>query len=364
MGVESKKQRNSNIELLRMFCMFIIIIHHAVFYSGCVNLDCSINQYWVNFFYIGGKLGSNIFLFVSAYYLVGRPFRFKGILKTHNSMWFYSAVFFILNYFVGFREYRLIDVPETVFPMFYQSYWFCSSYIGMLLFSPFLNKLMKNLSREQHKWLLIFLGVLMTMPATVLQGAIAFTDQTHIPLALFIYILSGYVKSYLSENTSIIFYRKILIVSLIIVWGSSFSAVFVGGVLQQKILITSSRYLMSGESLPMILASMSVVLLVVKKEARYNEMINKMSRGTLDVYLIHMNHFVYIWLWNTVLPLQSRYGSKAFPFYVLGYAGIVFGVSIIVGNVRSIVSNHVESERSRWKKLNRNIEKIESILNQ
>lgn len=361
--VESKRQRNSNIEFLRMFCMFIIIIQHAVFYSGCVNIDCSINQYWVNFFYIGGKLGSNCFLFVSAYYLVGRPFRFKGILKTHNSMWFYSIIFFILNYFVGFREYRFVDVAETLFPMFYQSYWFCSAYIGMLLISPFLNKLMDTISREQHKLLLVFLGALMAMPATILPGAIAFTDQTHIPLALFIYLLSGYVKKYLAEETDNAFYKKMLFVSLVIVWGSSFLAVFVGGVFHKETLITSSRYLMSGESIPMILASMSIVLLTIKKPVRFNGIINKISKGTLDVYLIHMNHFVYMWLWNIALPLQDRYTSKVFPLFVLMYACIVFCVSIIIGNVRSIILNYMESKFERWKNLNRKIEEIESILN-
>lgn len=364
MKVVNKKQRNSNIELLRMFCMFIIIIHHAVFYSGCVNLDCSINQYWVNFFYIGGKLGSNCFLFVSAYYLVGRPFRLRGVIKTHNSMWFYSIVFFILNYFMGFREYRLVDVAETAFPMFYQSYWFCSAYIAMLLFSPFLNKVMANLSREQHKLLIIILGFLMCIPATIFPGAIAFTDQIHILLAVFIYILSGYVKEYLVERINKTILWRMLIASLVILWGSSFLAVFVGGILQQELLVKSARYLMSGESLPMILASMSIVLLVIKKQARFNSVINRISAGTLDVYLIHMNHFVYMWLWNTALPLQNRYNSNLFPVYVLGYACIVFCVGIVIGNVRSTVAKCIESKGVEEKKPIILMEKIEDILNE
>ena len=54
--MESKQfNRNSNIELLRMICMFVIILHHSVLYGGALEQPASINLIIANLFYIGGN---------------------------------------------------------------------------------------------------------------------------------------------------------------------------------------------------------------------------------------------------------------------------------------------------------------------
>ena len=55
-------KRNANIEIMRMMCMFLIIIHHAVLYSDVLsNSGVSLNKYIAAILYIGGKYGANVF---------------------------------------------------------------------------------------------------------------------------------------------------------------------------------------------------------------------------------------------------------------------------------------------------------------
>lgn len=67
--------RNSNIELLRIISMFLIVVHHMSVHgftsAGRWNLQSfpSLNQFLVQFMVIGGKIGVDIFVVITGYYL-------------------------------------------------------------------------------------------------------------------------------------------------------------------------------------------------------------------------------------------------------------------------------------------------------
>ena len=53
-------KKNSNIELFRLICMLLIIMHHAVFYSDVIHSTFGANKIIANIIYIGGKFGANV----------------------------------------------------------------------------------------------------------------------------------------------------------------------------------------------------------------------------------------------------------------------------------------------------------------
>lgn len=68
------KQRNSNIELLRIVAMLMIVAHHFSVHGG-FSFDpsrISVNLIWIQFLQLGGKVGVDIFILISGYYLVSR----------------------------------------------------------------------------------------------------------------------------------------------------------------------------------------------------------------------------------------------------------------------------------------------------
>ena len=68
--MENKKNRDCNFELLRIVSMIIIIMHHYVVQSDFVNIPVSFNKMIAILFSFWGKVGVNIFIMISGYYLL------------------------------------------------------------------------------------------------------------------------------------------------------------------------------------------------------------------------------------------------------------------------------------------------------
>ena len=60
-----KKERESNIELLRIVAMLLIISFHYVYESGYKFIELNYNSFIVKLFYLVGELGVNIFLLIT-----------------------------------------------------------------------------------------------------------------------------------------------------------------------------------------------------------------------------------------------------------------------------------------------------------
>ena len=101
--MESKQfNRNSNIELLRMICMFVIILHHYVLYGGALEQPASINLIIANLFYIGGKFGANCFMAISAYFLIDSKFKVQKVISVWKHTFFLWAHIFSFKYYIAF----------------------------------------------------------------------------------------------------------------------------------------------------------------------------------------------------------------------------------------------------------------------
>lgn len=76
-----KSIRMSNIEILRIISIIMIIMHHYVLNTEAIYTEKSLNYYISHFFFIGGKLGVNVFVLISGYFLVNKK---KSLKKSQN----------------------------------------------------------------------------------------------------------------------------------------------------------------------------------------------------------------------------------------------------------------------------------------
>ena len=78
---KTKVQRNSNLEILRIIAMLFIIAHHfSVHGFGDVNFAISnANNYVIYFFGILGKIGVDVFIIISAYFMIDSKFNLKKL---------------------------------------------------------------------------------------------------------------------------------------------------------------------------------------------------------------------------------------------------------------------------------------------
>lgn len=76
------KDRNSNIEALRIISILLIICHHYVIhgFSEVENISM-MNQYLLGILSLGGKLGVTCFILISGYYMINIRFTVKKCLR-------------------------------------------------------------------------------------------------------------------------------------------------------------------------------------------------------------------------------------------------------------------------------------------
>ncbi|KWU04925.1 hypothetical protein AEL95_00015 [Lactobacillus crispatus] len=86
------KKRQSNFELLRIICMFLIVAGHVTWQTkfSYSELDL-IHRTSIQSLWIGGELGVWGFTLISAYFLSGSRFKLKSLKK-----------FGALHYFIQF----------------------------------------------------------------------------------------------------------------------------------------------------------------------------------------------------------------------------------------------------------------------
>lgn len=101
------KQRDSNIELLRVVAMLMIILHHYCLNSGIQELidvnHLTANAVLLQLMSVGGKLGINVFFLISGYYLYYCNFKALHIVKMLAEVIFYTLLVAIFLHVIGYR---------------------------------------------------------------------------------------------------------------------------------------------------------------------------------------------------------------------------------------------------------------------
>lgn len=90
---------------------------------------------------------------------------------------------------------------------------------------------------------------------------------------------------------------------------------------------------MTGECIPMLMLSLGISFIVLSSKQHNLNIVNKISSGCFDVYLIHMNHFVYIVIWDW-LCINKYVNSVIYPVYTISLVLIVFILCLIIGMIR------------------------------
>ena len=152
--------RNSSLELLRIISMIMIVFHHFAIHGG-FEWDApslSIPYFWYNFIIGGGKVGVDVFVLISGYFLVnkeGSLFDFKRILKFWGQVFFYSIAFYIIFRLMGMNDMGIKSFIKVFFPITCSHWWFASTYFVLFLIHPFLNKLLHYLDKKMYQNLLV-----------------------------------------------------------------------------------------------------------------------------------------------------------------------------------------------------------------
>lgn len=353
-----KKDRETNIELLRILAILIIISNHFSTYSGIIasSLNLGFNRLLLESIHIGGKLGVIIFIVIMGYFCIGKdnPFSLKKFVQLFIQVLFYSFGSYIILVFIGIVPFSVKETIRSIFPITFGQYWFFSCYIILYIFSKYINKLLNSLTKDEYITL-ILVGIGIFSILSILSTHNYYGNE----LVLFIifYSIGGYLKKYqhnFFNNKKINILLAIANIIIIII------SIVTMDILGQKIPVFSekSTYFLQMHSPFMILLGINIFNIFNCMKIKNSSIINYISSCVFGIYLIHDNLFLHNIIWTNILHVSNYANSKFLIVYLTFCTIIVFITCLIIEIVRKETIEKVYKKHFASK-----IEKLEKIIN-
>lgn len=148
---------------------------------------------------MGGKLGVNVFVLISGYYLIHNDRKIFDISKTVKfvgQVWFYSVAILIVSVICGLESMENIGIRsciETLFPITFSQWWFASAYFVLYLIHPFLNVLLRGMDKALYQKLILLLVVCWSIIPTFTTS---YYQSNSFLWFVTLYVIAGYLRLY------------------------------------------------------------------------------------------------------------------------------------------------------------------------
>ena len=299
-----KKQRDSNIELLRIVLMIAIILHHYIVNSGITELiNDSVVESWrwnscvALILGWGGKTAINCFVLITGYFMCKQEYKWQKILHLYLEVKFYSIVIYLIFLISGYETFTLKGFYKTMFGVVLSfDKGFIGSFIAFYALIPFINKLISVLDKKSHGILAILLCIIFSIVPTLFLN----TVFEYISWYTTLYIIASYIRLYpnkIFDNKRLtgLFLLGSLIVSWLTIILIYYCETKIGRVLPHYWFVADSNKILA------FVTSLFAFSFFIKISLGQNKFVNTISSATFGVLLIHdSGDSMRKWLWQDV----------------------------------------------------------------
>lgn len=344
------KKRIANVELLRICSMLMIVLMHLLNHGKVLEtVEKGSVSYYLTWTIFGISFVSiSCYILISGYFLCEASFSFVRLLRLEGQVWFYSAALFIAAAVVLRQPLDMSSLIAAVFPILSCEYWFVTMYAGMLILSPFLNKLLLGLSRKQFRLLLGFLFVLFSLWPNVFffSPALNFGGGSGVVWFVTVYLFGAYLKRfYVPDGRTARHFLHFLAAGLLIPASRFVIELLLATPLGK---IGFLQDLMWGYSIfyeyNSVLVFAAAILLFIAflnlqiKPGRLQRMILAAAPLSFGVYLLHDNPNVRGFVWETLNPSRLAGAWYLVPGVLL-LAAAVFAVCALTEWLRKMIAS-------------------------
>lgn len=328
-SVSAKKVRNSNLELYRIIVMLLIVMHHYVVNSGLTPLmGADLLSSKSTFLYLlgmWGKTGINCFVLITGYFMCKSEITLRKFLKLLLEIEFYKIVIYLLFVAFGYIDFSLKSFLFQSLPVHSITDGFASCYLVFFLFIPFLNILIRNISKKQHQ---LLLGLLLSVYSLLYFTPYIKVSYNYVTWFCILYVIGSYLRLYPAKNLEQKFWLKWLVATILL---SMLSVVFMAW-LNTRGLHYGIYYFVSDSNAPLaVLVSICAFMYFKNLEIKQSKFINIVGGGTFGVLLIHANSdTMRQWLWKDVCDNAGQYVSSNIYLHAILVPIAVFVVCSVI----------------------------------
>ena len=331
--MKEKTTRNSNFELLKIISMLFIVSYHTILHGQALNNSHNFLLTLVfDFIILLSLVHVNSIVLVTGYFQSNSTFKQSKVWSLINSSLFYRIAILLILIFLG-KKISQVEILQETFILNLSEYWFVKIYLFLYCLSPFINKLISILDKENFKKLLVILFFILSFLPFITGNKAFSNDGFTLYHFIYLYLIGAYLRKYPIEKTSIFKrYSKtrlkilfILIVFLCVIANYAITETCLGLLGNNEIIDEIANNLISNNlsySNPFVLLqSISYFCFFSLLNIKSN-FVNNISKLTLGVYLIHDNQLL-----KDRLGLYQLLGIGTGPIYSFRY---LFYVIIIV----------------------------------
>lgn len=331
MDVNRNKYRKTNFELLRIIAMLMIVGSHFSCHShfSFVTRLITMNRLWIQFLTIGGKLGVDIFILISGYFLIDmQNLRIEKVIRLWLQIFFYSCVIYFFCVACGIETFSIFTALKVFFPIMTSQWWFATTYFIMFLFAPFINRLLKNLDERSFQMLILLSFFIWCIVPTVFRCV---PEMSNLAWFISLYSVSAYIR--LWKNQSYVKPCKaglLALISLICSFGMTVMLDILGTI--WPVFAGYATSFQEQHQLPTVAIALSLFLLFKNIKIPNSKIINTLSMTTFGIYLLHENQYIRPILWGNVQGIKYSESPYLFLYSLL----IIFSVFLICALIEYI----------------------------
>lgn len=281
--------RQSNIELLRCFAMFCIIVYHIFIFSlDPVHSDTSLYKALQIPFHIGVPL----FVMISGYF--GIRFSLRGLMRFCSKVYVYLVPLTFIPAVIAHEE-GVKDLLKHFFVFGFNDFWYLNCYLYLFLFSPIINRFLANINARQRAYLLAVLSFASIYIGNVTGGDCYLVEGKNLTNFLLLYVVGNTLRCYqdkinaLSQSRLIVTY---LLFNALLVLGFMFVPLIAGKIWKYGFPYNS----------PIMLLNCVWVFMIFSKLTVSSRYVNWMGGSIFACYLLQCPSVV----WENLFVAPTR----------------------------------------------------------
>lgn len=318
-----KKQRLSNIELLRVISMFLVLLVHADYFSlGAPTVDDikidPVDAFFRIFFESISIVCVNVFVLISGWFGIKPSIR--GLCGFLFQCLFFLTGLYVITLIFGLSDLNLKGIAGCFFAT--RLNWFIKAYLLLYILSPVLNAFVGNSLQKEFKWVLI--GFFLFTFTYCWSGAAQFMLDGYSTLFFIgLYLLARYIYIYkprislLNRNIDIcIYFGTVILVTAVSLFCPAISG-----------------YMYFYISPTTVIGALFLLLYFTKLRIQ-SRVVNWLGISCFAVFLMHVSPSTLWHFKNLFVYLHSSLDTYAFWLSTFVILMIIFMVSVLVDKVR------------------------------
>ena len=194
-----ERKRKYGIDLLKLIAMIMVTTFHFIQYSELYKRSppFKIKTYIFHYIMTWGLNCNSIFGIITGYLSLNARHKLSPIILLMITVTFYNIIIEFILMISNRKPYKVYQFLFMLFPFTRSLYWYYTSYVSLFFYMPYINSIIKNISKKEFKKICLFMFILHCCIVPIFNNTNAYGIFGCGFLMIFMYYLFGaYIKLY------------------------------------------------------------------------------------------------------------------------------------------------------------------------